>query len=134
MARFKVITETDIYNGPLSRLEVQWSNRDRKMMTKRNRGFLLKLSIQKWEKVLAWAEQHRASIPEGIDYVTCALCIAYPYCQGCPIEYYTGKEDCHGTPFYQAYEAATSKSFRQACKKEIEFLQKVLKAEEKANG
>ena len=99
---------------------------------------LVEESIQKWENVLKGGKDLGAS--------NCPLCKTFLYgqeCKGCPIFSYTGAEGCENTPYYdwishqnknhsnREYYGIFCKECVQLCEKEIEFLEKVKKAEMK---
>jgi len=88
----------------------------------------LKSSIRHWERMrddMGCEEEPVAG--------DCACCKAYPselYCGKCPIAVFTGHGHCARTPFYTAsgdYYCNPGR-FPAAAQKEIDFLNKVLKA------
>lgn len=99
----------------------------------------LEESIKHWERLVNckdWGEINA----EGISWEDCALCAKYldNDCINCPIQIYTGKDFCYGTPYriveylYYSKEhdlangvTVRSSSFTEIAKDELIFLQTV---------
>lgn len=57
-------------------------------------------SIEKWEFVVDWLERHPGESLDDRQGSTCPLCHAYDdWCLGCPIQAFTGQNQCRGTPY-----------------------------------
>jgi len=62
----------------------------------------LTLSIEYWKKT---------ALNEGVRYEHCPLCVTVDHmndnaedvddCFGCPVRMYSGRSQCHGTPYYE---------------------------------
>lgn len=59
----------------------------------------LYLSIRKWREM----EEFLRNQPNGTiiynDANTCALCLEFFWCLGCPVYYKTDRQNCNGTPW-----------------------------------
>ena len=94
----------------------------------------LEESISHWERMRDNPEC--GEIPHGNDCACCKMCAddaGNIDCTLCPIMKYTGKKDCHRTPFYMARRyfykrTAAAKVFKRWAQKEIDFLNEVLEA------
>ena len=87
----------------------------------------LKESIKHWERMLDPENWQGRERPTG-DH--CPCCITFSFCGGCPIQQYNGKEECIGTPYYEALEAWSGKdkvAFNKQGKKMVKLLKKILK-------
>jgi len=100
----------------------------------------LEESIEHWERLVSGNRLPNENI--GIN--DCALCRAYLYnssvkaCVGCPVSETTGKTHCENTPynlvmkikaemFFIPYSVfLDTKEFKEAAKKELEFLKSLL--------
>lgn len=84
----------------------------------------LKESIEKWEKRAAGEHSERANI------LSCPLCVLYHEdcrddgkpCEGCPVLAKTGRDCCHGTPYYDYWHNNTIEN----AQRELDFLKSLL--------
>ena len=91
----------------------------------------LEASIQHWRDNVSADRVEDSSTGEE----ACALCKAFADdddCQGCPVAEATGRPNCSGSPYYNAYEArcvwntvntpVNRDAFRAAAQEELNFL------------
>ncbi|RLB60223.1 MAG: hypothetical protein DRH08_15725 [Deltaproteobacteria bacterium] len=87
----------------------------------------LKESIKHWERMLKPENWQGRESPLGVH---CLCCMTFVFCEGCPIQQYTEKTDCYGTPYYDAEEAWAVKDkaiFNKHGKKMVKLMKKILK-------
>lgn len=95
----------------------------------------LKDSIAHWRR-MATGKERKNEAPSA---QCCALCAAYPDCEGCPVATLTGDGDCEGTPYFVAYVAwkewqrtgAGEAAFREAATVQLNFLRALLPERER---
>ena len=100
----------------------------------------LKKSIEHWEKNAAPGDH-----PVSTKAKDCALCGLFFWeedCAGCPVYQRTGREGCHGSPYWSVVDAKLElcadeskgrlrKKLREAAQKELDFLKSLLPEEDK---
>jgi len=94
----------------------------------------LKLSIQKWERVVELLEVNGHIIDSCGEADTCALCARHLRigCNGCPVCTTTGQNFCHGTPYDCWNDAWLVDNFSMmlaAAKDMVKFLKSLEKEE-----
>jgi len=87
----------------------------------------LQYSIEKWETIVEYYEQHPDVFIHDQGPLTCGLCVLFfdqdEYCFGCPIARYTGKNCCDDTP-YESYNGEDDDFINDAID-ELEFLRMI---------
>jgi hypothetical protein len=76
------------------------------------------LSIAKWEFI------RDNVVHDNGSNETCGLCMMHFCCEGCPIAAYVGRDQCDGTPYYDAIKGDGPIDPKKA-QKELDFILKV---------
>ena len=87
-------------------------------------GDLLDLSIQKWQYIANYIEEHKIRLEES-GAGTCALCMKYVECTDCPVCETTGKGGCYDTPYFGFVRANDWEEALLYALQEVKFLQEV---------
>lgn len=95
----------------------------------------LKQSIAHWRR-LATGKEKQWEEPNAEHCALCTRFLKSALCYGCPVKERSGKRECNGTPYVDAYHAWSAwkwnedeqlePAFRTAAKKQLAFLESLL--------